>query len=142
MESIELAKKIAKPFEGFFSKVYKCPAGFWTIAWGHRCNEKQPPVTIEDGEIFLNKDMVIALNGVIKHCPILLSYPKKLAAITDFCFNLGVGRLQISTLKRCINKKDWNGAINQLNKWVYGGGRKLNGLVKRRMIESIIFKGE
>jgi lysozyme len=53
----------------------------------------------------------------------------------DFVYNLGIGRLQTSTLKRKINEKDWDGAKEQLMLWTRGGGRVLPGLVKRRAAE-------
>jgi lysozyme len=59
----------------------------------------------------------------------------KLNAIVDFAYNLGVGRLQTSTLRRKINAQDWDGAKEQLQLWVRGGGRVLPGLVRRRDAE-------
>jgi lysozyme len=78
--------------------------------------------------------------GVIRQCPGLLVLIaqgdiKKMNAIVDFCYNLGVGRLQTSTLKRKINAQDWDGAKEQLMLWTKGGGRVLPGLLKRRTAE-------
>lgn len=60
---------------------------------------------------------------------------KKLNAIVDFCYNLGVGRLQTSTLRRKINEQDWAAAKDELKKWNKGGGKVLAGLDKRRKAE-------
>ena len=59
----------------------------------------------------------------------------RLAAIVDFTFNLGAGRLQTSTLRRRVNQRDWGAARQELRRWVYGGGRVLPGLVARRFAE-------
>ena len=59
----------------------------------------------------------------------------RLAAIVDFTFNLGAGRLQTSTLRRRINQRDWPTAASELRRWVYGGGKVLPGLVTRREAE-------
>ena len=59
----------------------------------------------------------------------------RLAAIIDFTFNLGAGRLQTSTLRRRINQRDWIAAGQELRRWVYGGGKVLPGLVARREAE-------
>jgi lysozyme len=59
----------------------------------------------------------------------------RLAAIVDFTFNLGAGRLQTSTLRRRVNQSDWAEAGRELVRWVYGGGRMLPGLVVRREAE-------
>jgi lysozyme len=67
------------------------------------------------------------------NCSVLATEPEnRLAAIVDFTFNLGVGRLQTSTLRRRINQRDWVVAGQDLSGWVYGGGRVLPGLVLRR----------
>lgn len=58
-----------------------------------------------------------------------------LNAIVDFAYNLGVGRLQTSTLRRKINAQDWAGAKAELMRWTRGGGRVLPGLVRRREAE-------
>jgi lysozyme len=75
------------------------------------------------------------LPAVLRHCPILLTDERKCNAIVDFAYNLGVGRLQTSTLKRKINAQDWGGAKEQLMLWTKGGGRVLPGLLKRRTAE-------
>jgi lysozyme len=62
----------------------------------------------------------------------------RLAAIVDFTFNLGAGRLQMSTLRRRINQSDWPGAAKELQRWIYGGGKVLSGLVARREAEVLL----
>jgi len=60
---------------------------------------------------------------------------ERLAAIVDFTFNLGPGRLQTSTLRRRVNQQDWTAAGQELRRWVYGGGKVLPGLLARREAE-------
>ena len=77
-----------------------------------------------------------ALDATLRYCPVLATEPEgRLAAIVDFTFNLGAGRLQTSTLRRRVNQKDWSAAALELRRWVYGGGRVLPGLVARREAE-------
>jgi len=75
------------------------------------------------------------LQGVLRNCPILMTDERKCNAIVDFVYNLGIGRLQTSTLKRKINISDWEGAKEQLMLWTKGGGKVLPGLLKRRQAE-------
>ena len=142
MAAIELAKR----FEGFERKVkrgieitavpYICPAGFWTIGYGHLCDPKHPPITEAEAEVYLTTDLQSALTATLRYCPVLATEPEeRLAAIVDFTFNLGAGRLQTSTLRRRVNQRDWAAAAKELHRWVYGGGKVLPGLVKRRMAE-------
>lgn len=62
------------------------------------------------------------------------------AAIADFCFNLGTTRYKASTLKRQVDAGDWNGASEELQKWIWGGGRKLPGLIARRAAEAALLR--
>jgi lysozyme len=145
IEVPKVAIDLAKRFEGFCrvpkldpdrAYPYVCPAGFWTIGYGHLCDAKHPPITMEEGEAYLADDMADALRATLRYCPVLAAEPEgRLAAIVDFTFNLGAGRLQASTLRRRVNQRDWPGAALELRKWVHGGGRVLPGLVARRQAE-------
>jgi len=78
----------------------------------------------------------VALAATLRYCPMLAAEPEgRLAAIVDFTFNLGAGRLQSSTLRRRINQRDWAAAGQELRRWVYGGGKILPGLIIRRLAE-------
>ena len=146
IEVPQAAIELAKRFEGFCrvpksdpnrAYPYVCPAGFWTIGYGHLCDAKHPPITMEEGEAYLTADMADALRATLRYCPTLATEPvERLAAIVDFTFNLGAGRLQASTLRRRINQRDWVGSAQELSRWVYGGGRVLPGLVLRRDTEA------
>ena len=60
-------------------------------------------------------------------------------ALVCFAFNVGLGNLQASTLRRKLNRSDYEGAANEFPKWRKAGGRVLKGLVKRRDDERILF---
>ena len=134
IEVPQAAIDLAKRFEGFERRVkrgteitaipYICPAGFWTIGYGHLCEATHPPITEVEAEAYL-----------------VATEPKRrLAAIVDFTFNLGAGRLQTSTLRRRVNQRDWTAAGAELRRWVYGGGRVLSGLVSRRLAEALLLE--
>lgn len=139
---------LAKRFEGFHrvakadpgrAHPYICPAGYWTIGFGHLCDSTHPPITEAEAEVYLQRDLQTALSATLRYCPVLANEPEgRLAAIVDFTFNLGAGRLQTSTLRRRINQRDWVGAADQLTRWVYGGGKVLLGLVARRRVEAAL----
>lgn len=140
------AIELAKRFEGFHrvaradpgrAQPYICPAGYWTIGYGHLCDPKHPPITEAEAESYLAGDLQTALAATLRYCPVLAAEPEgRLAAIVDFTFNLGAGRLQTSMLRRRVNQRDWNGAGQELKRWVYGGGKVLPGLVTRRAAEA------
>jgi lysozyme len=141
----QAAIALAKQFEGFHrvpkndpgrAHPYVCPAGFWTIGYGHLCDQQHPPITETEAEAYLARDLNAALAATLRCCPVLATESEgRLAAIVDFTFNLGGGRLQTSTLRRRVNQRDWAAAATELRRWVYGGGKVLPGLVARRKAE-------
>lgn len=145
IEVPKTAIELAKHFEGFHrvpradpgrAHPYICPAGYWTIGYGHLCDPKHPPITETEAEVNLARDLQTALAATLRYCPVLATESdRRLAAIVDFTFNLGAGRLQTSTLRRRINQRDWCAAGQELRRWVYGGGNLLPGLVIRRQAE-------
>ena len=148
MEVPQAAIDLAKRFEGFHrvpkhdphrAYPYICPAGYWTIGFGHLCQPEHSPITEEEGESYLAQDLQTALRASLRYCPVLATESEeRLAAIVDFTFNLGAGRLQTSTLRRRINQMDWAAAGRELRRWVYGGGKVLPGLVTRREAEAAL----
>ena len=146
IEVPQAAIDLAKRFEGFHrvpkhdphrAYPYICPAGYWTIGFGHLCRPEHSPITEEEGESYLAQDLQTALRATLRYCPVLATESAgRLAAIVDFTFNLGAGRLQTSTLRRRINQRDWSSAAFALGRWVRGGGQILPGLVMRRLEES------
>lgn len=145
----QAAVELAKRFEGFHrvpksdplrrAHPYICPAGFWTVGFGHLCKRDHPPITEMEAEVYLAQDLTTALAATLRYCPMLATESElRLAAIVDFTFNLGGGRLQTSTLRRRINQREWSGAAQELQRWIYGGGKALPGLVSRRQAESVL----
>jgi len=143
----QAAVELAKRFEGFHkvpkndplrrAHPYICPAGFWTVGFGHLCKPDHPPISEAEAETYLAQDLVTALAATLRYCPVLATESdSRLAAIVDFTFNLGAGRLQTSTLRRRINQRDWQQAGLELRRWIYGGGKALPGLTERRKQET------
>lgn len=142
------AVELAKRFEGFHrvpkndpdrAHPYLCPAGYWTIGYGHLCDPEHPPINQVEAEAFLAHDLSVALSDTLRLCPVLATEQQNcLAAIVDFTFNLGSGRLQNSTLRRRVNQRDWPATAMELRRWVYGGGKVLPGLVARREAEAAL----
>ena len=146
--NLEPAAELCRVFEGFRSKPYLCPAGIPTIGYGstyYRDGRKvaltDPPMSEPEARELLNLELSHTYAaGVARLCPVLLQHEKRFNAITDFCYNLGVGRLQTSTLRRKINAQDWEGAIEQLLLWNKAGGRILPGLDRRRRAEAVLMR--
>jgi hypothetical protein len=86
IEMPKTAIELAKRFEGFERKVkrgieitavpYICPAGYWTIGYGHLCDPKHPPITEAEAEVYLARDLQTALAATLRYCPVLATEPK------------------------------------------------------------------
>jgi lysozyme len=141
--NLEIAASLCKQYEGFRSKPYLCPAGVATIGYGSTYYSDGRKVTLQDppmdepaaSALLMYELQHTYLPGTLRNCPILATDERRLNAVVDFCYNLGIGRLQTSTLKRKINAQDWEGAKEELKKWNKGGGKVLAGLDKRRKAE-------
>lgn len=127
---------LIRRFEGCRLMPYICPAGVWTCGWGSTGPDVFPgrPWTRGYADRRLEQDAIRFAHGTLLACPRLSG--EALCAIADFAYNLGLGRLQASTLRKKINAEDWEGAKRELGKWVSGGGRKLPGLILRRAVEA------
>ena len=146
--NLELAAALCRQFEGFRAKPYLCPAGIPTIGYGstyyadgRKVTLQDPPISEPDARTLLMAELHHTfLPGVLRLCPVLATHEQKLNAIVDFAYNLGVGRLQTSTLRRKINAQDWEGAVEQLLLWNKAGGRILPGLERRRQAEAVLMR--
>lgn len=154
--NLDIATELCKRFEGLHRVgadgliyPYICPAGVPTQGYGTVWRPDGRKVTMDDAPItketalewLVSELLHTYAPGTVRQCPGLLALAVRtgdwriLNAIVDFTYNLGVGRLQTSTLRRKLNEEDWEGAKEQLRLWVRGGGRVLPGLVRRREAE-------
>lgn len=119
---------------------YLCPANVPTQGYGRVVPSLEfEPITKEAAEANLEADAAARVRMAIKLSPMLLRATQgQLDAIADFIYNLGSGRYKASTLKRKVDVGDWEGAKRELCKWVWGGGKKLPGLVLRRETEALM----
>ena len=150
--NLDAAIELCQHFEGFRAKPYLCPAGIPTIGYGSTYYADGRKVSWQDAaisepearELLVHELTHTYAPGVLRLCPGLLPLAViqndwgKINALVDFTYNLGVGRLQTSTLRRKVNAQDWQGAQIELLKWVRGGGKILPGLVRRRQAEAAL----
>ena len=137
--------ELIKRFEGFSPTPYFCPANYLTIGYGHLITEKDAFITSKKTEIsklqaeeILRSDLQ-KFERAIKN---LINIPldqNQFDALISFTFNLGAGALQRSTLRQKINRGEHIQASQEFLKWVYSSGRKVRGLIYRRIAESALY---
>ena len=128
--------RLIKQFEGLRLEAYRCPAGVWTIGYGHTAGVRQGmKITETEAERLLAED----LKPVLAALPEDLS-DNRMAALASFVFNVGVGAFSGSTLRRMIVEDADNPRIaDEFARWRYGGGKVIPGLVARRRAEAKLY---
>jgi lysozyme len=138
--------KMIMHHEGVRLKPYRCPANLWTVGVGHLIGDgKSLPqewdrqFTMEEVNDILKKDLRRFERGVLRLCPMGLTQ-HRFDALVSFSFNVGLGSLQRSTVRRRHNRGDYEGAAEAFMMWTKGGGRVLRGLVIRRQDEVNLYR--
>ena len=139
MKTSQSGIELIKSFEGCRLEAYKCPAGIWTIGYGHTAGvEKGQKITQEQAETFLKQDLK-RFENVINEVVRVAITQNQFDALVSFTYNVGIGALKTSTLLRLLNSADYIGAAEQFDRWVFAGQIKLAGLVRRRKAERELF---
>lgn len=142
MRTSQTGIDLIKRFEGFSPVAYLCPAGVWTIGYGHTAGVQEGDSIDEDtAEDFLREDLTSAEGAVEKYVKVPLKQ-WQFDALVSFVYNLGAGNLYSSTLLKKVNRNPDDPSIRQeFEKWVYADGRVLQGLVERRKAEADMYFG-
>lgn len=132
--------ELIKSFEGFRARKYICPAGYSTIGYGHvlRRQSSIEYITEDEAEILLKKDIGFAVQSVL-HLTKVILLQNQLDALVSFCFNLGGGAYQRSTLRSKVNRGEHDQVPQEFMKWVYVKGVAFKGLIKRRHAEAKMY---
>lgn len=138
-----MGNELIKRFEGLRLSPYLCPAGVATIGFGSTYYEDGTAVTLHDSPITAERAeqlLTYTVNkiyapAVAQLCPNADTIGR-IEALVDFTYNLGVGRLRGSTLRKCILRGDWDRVPDELRKWNIGNGKVLKGLTIRREAEA------
>ena len=104
LETSESMIAVIKKFEGLRLKAYKCPAGVYTIGYGHTENVNADSEISElMADQILRKDLKKfeqAINDM--DLPLLQC---EFDALVSFVFNVGIGNFNKSTLKKLLLQK-------------------------------------
>ncbi len=145
-----IAKPLIQEFERCSLREYLDLRGLPTIGWGLRIKHGQYPngITQQQADLLFQHSMEGFYNGVIKIANLTGALPCELAAMTSFAYNIGFGQwhpfedgLMTSTLLRKYNHNDKLGASKEFVRWDHAGGVEVEGLLRRRMCEGMIFQG-
>jgi lysozyme len=142
------AIKLIRHHEGVRNKPYQCPAKLWTVGIGHLIGDgKTLPAswnrtfTNEEIDGILKSDLSRFELGISKMLPNVQLKQHEFDALVSFCFNLGLGCFQRSTIRQALLRGDKEQAMESLMKYCRAGGKILRGLENRRKDERRLFEG-
>ena len=128
--------------EGKRNAAYADPAHGWavpTICYGHTATAKRGQWRSDEQCLqLLQQDATAAYNDVRRLFAGVPLTQGEVDAYTSFVFNVGAAKVEGSTLRRLVLSGQRRAACDQLTRWVYAGGQKLPGLVKRRAEEKAL----
>ena len=139
MKTSDKGIDLIKKYEGLRLNAYLDAVGVWTIGYGHTLNVKSTDVIDKaQAEYFLRQDVEFAEKEVNRHN--LNINQNQFDALVSFVFNLGVGNFARSTLLRKIKSNPNDPTIRkEFERWIYAGGKVLNGLARRRREEAELY---
>ena len=131
---------LIRRFEGFSPIIYHDAAGLPTIGYGHLLRPGEADIfaggiSQAAGEALLIKDVESAECAVLRLIRVPLS-DGQFDALVSFAFNLGSGALQRSALRRKVNREEHHDVPAEFMRWVWAGGRRRKGLIRRRRAEA------
>lgn len=130
---------LIKSFESLQLEAYKCPAGVWTIGYGHTKGVKPgDKIDVQKAEQLLAEDLREFEQAVNRECKNVNQ--NQFDALVSFTFNVGVGSFTKSTLLKCVKANPQNVNIAyEFSRWTKAKGVELPGLIRRRKAESALY---
>ena len=133
---------LIKRFEGCRLEAYKCSANVLTIGYGHTGGVKETDtITQEEADELLEKD-VLKFEEYVEDNVIVELDQSQFDALVAWTFNLGPGNLRESTMLKKLNDSDYASVPSEMKRWNKAGGKTLDGLIRRRNAEALLFQSK
>lgn len=128
--------QLIKQWEGCKLEAYRCPAGVWTIGYGHTRTARQGLViTPQQAEELLRQDLHVFERAVDDAVDADLT-DNQFAALVSWTYNIGEGAMRKSTLVKRLNAGYYDEVPAELAKWNKVKGKPVRGLSNRRAAEA------
>jgi lysozyme len=134
---------LIKKFEGCELSAYKCAAGVWTIGYGHTKNVQEGDKwSKEKAEYMLWDELEEEYEKYINDLVDVPLSQFQFDALVSWVYNLGPANLKSSTMLKKLNAGEYEEVPSQMKKWNKANGKVLEGLIRRRAAESLLFEGK
>lgn len=133
---------IIREFESFRSRAYKAipTEKYWTVGYGHYGPDVSECAVLNktEAEALLRKDVEERESVVFKTVPMEIN-DNRFSACVSLVYNIGCGNWAKSKVLKHILDGNMGLASEAFMNHVYGSGKKLPGLVRRRTAERKLF---
>jgi lysozyme len=133
---------LIKKFEGCELEAYKCPAGVWTIGYGHTKDVKEGDKINKDEANYLLQEEMIEFESYIDDMVEVELNQSQYDALCAWVYNLGPSNLGSSTLLKVLNEGKYEEVPQQIKRWNKANGEVLTGLIRRREAEALLFQSK
>lgn len=133
---------LIKKFEGCRLESYRCSANVLTIGYGHTGGVLETDVITQDDADKLLEEDIAKFEKYVNDNVIVELNQSQFDALVTWTFNLGVGNLRQSTMLRKLNEGDYQSVPSEMNRWNKAGGKTLDGLIRRRKAEGLLFESK
>ena len=123
-------------------EAYYCSGGVLTIGYGHTGGVKESDtITQEEAEKLLRAD-VFKFEEYVEDNVMVELDQGQFDALVAWTFNLGPGNLRESTMLKRLNEADYASVPSEMKRWNKAGGKTLDGLIRRRNAEALLFQSK
>ena len=133
---------LIKKFEGCELEAYVCAAGVWTIGYGSTKGVKEgDKISQEEADKLLLHEMNEYEGYITDNVTVDLKQ-NQFDSLVSWVFNLGPTNLKASTMLKVLNLGNFEGVPEQMKRWNKANGKTLDGLIRRREAEALLFEGK
>ena len=137
MKTSQRGINLIKQFEGVRLTAYKCPAGVYTIGYGHTRGVKRGmKITEEEASAYLTADLLNSERAVERYDSVYHWNQNEFDALVSFTFNCGATNLRALLRNGKRNRSQIAATLPLYRK---AGGKVLKGLERRRAAEKALF---
>ena len=137
MKTSQRGINLIKQFEGVRFTAYKCPAGVYTIGYGHTRGVKRGmKITEEEANAYLTADLLNSEKAVERYDSVYHWNQNEFDALVSFTFNCGAANLRSLLRNGRRNRSQIAATLPLYRK---AGGKVLKGLERRRAAEKALF---
>ena len=133
---------LIKKFEGCRLESYRCSANVLTIGYGHTGGVKEDDTISQPEADELLENDIAKFEEYVSDNVIVELKQHQFDALVAWTFNLGVGNLRNSTMLKKLNSEDYASVPSEMKRWNKAGGKTLDGLIRRRKAESLLFESK